>query len=154
MEEVLAAIRAELAAWDEAPLRPAPNERIEAVRVALRDAFGATLPPDYAAFLAQADGLSFNGLVLYGSWQSWALPEVRGSTPGYRFWQGLVEVNALWRDGPGLEACLVLGEGDMDLITVDLRGENPVVRDKVSNDVFESFATVEDALVAMLSRRI
>ena len=154
MEEVLAAIRAELAAWDEAPLRPASTERIEAARVALRDAFGATLPADYAAFLAQADGLSFNGLVLYGSWQSWAVPEVRGGAPGDGFWQGLVEVNALWREGPGLEACLVLGEGDMDLITVDLRGENPVVCDKVSNDVLAGFSTVEDALVAMLSRRL
>lgn len=133
---------------------PATTERIEAVQIALRDAFGATLPPDYAAFLARTDGLSFDGLVLYGSWQSWTAPEVRGNTSGATFWQGLVEANTLWREGPGLEACLVLGEGDMDLLTVDLHGQNPVLRDKVSTDVLERFAAVEDAIVALLSTRL
>ena len=117
------------------------------MRAELKAAFGATLPDDYAALLRRSDGVDFDGLVLYGSWQSEATPGRAG------FWQGLVAANKLWREGPGHERYLLLGETDIDLFTVDLDGSNPVLRDKVSSDVNETFPSVAAAIQRLLSTR-
>jgi hypothetical protein len=75
-------------------------------------------------------------------------------TPGPGgFWQGLVAVNKLWREGPGHDKWLVLGETDIDLLTVNLDGSEPVLRDKVSGDVNEAFPSVEAAIQRLLATR-
>ena len=89
------------------PVQPGADEAaIAAVRARLRSLFGATLPDAYADLLRREDGVDVDGLVLYGSWQS---PQERG--PG-GFWQGLVAANTLWREVPGREDYLVLGDSD------------------------------------------
>jgi hypothetical protein len=103
------------------------------VREWLRSLFGATLPDAYADLLRREDGVDVDGLVLYGSWQS---PDAR--EPG-GFWQGLVAANMLWREVPGREAYLVLGDSDLYLLTVDLDGGEPVLRDRVTAEPVESF---------------
>jgi hypothetical protein len=42
----------------------------------------------------------------------------------------------------------------MDLLTVDLDGRRPVLRDKVSSDVFEEFTTVNEAVERLLRSRL
>ena len=125
----------------------ADDARIAACRAALKDQFGATLPDDYAAMLRTSDGVDFDGLVLYGSWQT------EGKRGPADFWQGLVAANRLWREGPGHEAYLVLGETDIDLFTVALDGSDPVLRDKVSGDVNERFGSVREGLDRLLATR-
>ena len=126
---------------------PAEPARIAAAEMMLRRDFGAVLPADYAAFLRASDGVDFDGLVLYGSWQSDAARGPAG------FWQGLGEANRLWREGPGHSRYLVLGETDIDLLTVGLDGTDVVLRDKVSGDVNERFASVGEAIEQLLSTR-
>lgn len=121
--------------------------RIAACRSALKEQFGATLPDDYAAMLRTSDGVDFDGLVLYGSWQS---EDRRGPAD---FWQGMVAANRLWREGPGHEQYLVLGETDIDLFTVALDGGDAVLRDKVSGDVNERFGSVREGLDRLLATR-
>jgi hypothetical protein len=147
MDAVIVAARDAQAAVGEAVQAGADEARIAALRAELKAAFGATLPDDYAALLRRSDGVDFDGLVLYGSWQSEATPGPAG------FWQGLVAANKLWREGPGHERYLVLGETDIDLFTVDLDGSNPVLRDKVSSDVNETFPSVAAAIQRLLSTR-
>jgi hypothetical protein len=106
------------------------------------------LPTDYARLLSVVNGVDFNGVVLYGAGHTKASPGAGG------FWQGIAEANTLWREGPGHEAYLVLGESDMDLLTVDLDGRRPVLRDKVSSDVFEEFTTVNEAVERLLRSRL
>jgi hypothetical protein len=143
---ILAAREAQVAVGE--AVQPAANEaHIAALRATLRSEFGATLPDDYVALLRRSDGVDFDGLVLYGSWQS---PERRGAGG---FWQGLVATNRLWREGPGRENYLVLGETDIDLFTVDLNGTGPVLRDKISDDVNETFGSVAEAIERLLSTR-
>ena len=147
MDAVIVAARDAQVAVGEIVQPGADEARIAALRAALQREFGATLPDDYAALLRRSDGVDFDGLILYGSWQSEANPGPGG------FWQGLVAANKMWREGPGHEGYLVLGETDIDLFTVALDGSNPVLRDKVSSDVNETFPSVGAALQRLLATR-
>ncbi|MDP5277803.1 YrhA family protein [Sphingomonas sp. DG1-23] len=147
MDAVIMAARDAQVAIGETVQAGADEARIGVLRGALQREFGATLPEDYAALLRRSDGVDFDGLVLYGSAQSEANPGPGG------FWQGLVAANKLWREGPGHARYLVLGETDIDLFTVDLDGSNPVLRDKVSSDVNETFPSVDAALRRLLATR-
>jgi hypothetical protein len=130
------------------PVQPGADEAsIAVVRERLRSLFGATLPDAYADLLRREDGVDVDGLVLYGSRQS---PEARG--PG-GFWQGLVAANALWREAPGREDYLVLGDSDLYLLTVDLDGGTPVLRDRVTAEPVESFPDVATAIERLLAAR-
>jgi hypothetical protein len=132
----------------EEPVQPGADEAaIAAVRERLRSLFGATLPDAYADLLRREDGVDVDGLVLYGSWQS---PDARG--PG-GFWQGLVAANLLWRDVPGRESYLVLGDSDLYLLTVDLDGGAPLLRDRVTAEPVESFPDVATAIELLLAAR-
>jgi hypothetical protein len=126
----------------------ATEAQVAAVRADVLARFGATLPDDYAAFLLRSNGINFNGAYLYGATQT----EVKPGPGG--FWQGLVAANARWRQGVGHEAYLVLGETDMDLLTVDLDGTHPVLRDKVSSDVNDTFGSVAEAIETVLKQRL
>ena len=143
----IVAARAAQTALGEAVQTAAGEDQIEALRDALRREFGAALPEDYAEMLRRADGMDFDGLVLYGSWQSEANPGPGG------FWQGLIVANTMWREGLGRKGYLVLGETDIDLLTIALDGSNPVLRDKVSGDVNESFRSVGAAIQHLLATR-
>jgi hypothetical protein len=130
------------------PVQPGADEAaIAAVRERLRAQFGASLPDAYAEFLRREDGVDVDGLVLYGSRQS---PEAR--EPG-GFWQGLVAANEMWRDVPGREDYLVLGDSDLYLLTVDLDGGAPVLRDRVTAEPVESFPDVATAIERLLAAR-
>lgn len=147
MDAVIVAARDAQVAVGEVVQAGIDDGRIAALRGALQREFGATLPDDYAALLRRSDGVDFDGLVLYGSTQSQASPGPGG------FWQGLVTANKLWRQGPGHDGYLVLGETDIDLFTVSLDGTNPVLRDKVSGDINETFPSVGAAIERLLSTR-
>lgn len=133
--------------FDEPVQPPADEAAIAEVLVRVRERFGATLPDAYADLLRREDGLDVDGLVLYGSRQS---PEERG--PG-GFWQGLVATNELWREVPGREDYLVLGDSDLYLFTVDLDGGAPVLRDRVTAEPVERFPDVAAALERLLTGR-
>jgi hypothetical protein len=148
MEAVIEQVRSDQEKYGEASQGPATPDAVARAREAVQARFGATLPADFAAFLERANGVDYNGVVIYGANQSEAAPGPNG------FWQGVVAANAAWRDGPGHEEYLVLGETDMDLLTVDLSGADPVLRDKVSSDVNETFGSVADAIETVLKQRL
>jgi hypothetical protein len=145
---LIEALEAEQAAHGEARQGPASTVDIDRLRAALHAEFGAVLPQDYALFLRRANGLDYNGLVLYGATQN---ETARG--PG-DFWQGLCAANRLWRRGPGNEGLLILGETDLDLLTVTLAGAEPSLRDKVSGDLAQAFDSVMDLLENVISQRL
>jgi hypothetical protein len=145
---LIEALEADQAAHGEVPQGTASAGDIDRLRAGLHAAFGAVLPQDYALFLRRANGLDYNGLVLYGATQSQAAPGAGG------FWQGLCAANRLWREGPGHENLLILGETDLDLLTVTLEGVEPSLRDKVSGDLAQAFESVKDLLQAVISQRL
>lgn len=140
-------IRADHQAAGEAVQPPATPEQTAALVHEAQDRFAATVPQDYVDFLHKTNGVDFDGLVLYGAGQT---PEARG--PG-GFWQGLVAANAEWRRSGAHEGYLILGDTDMDLVTVDLAGERASLRDRVSGDVVETFDSVAAMLDSLMRRR-
>lgn len=148
MHVVIEQVHSDQAKYGEARQGPATAEQISKAREEVRVRFGAVLPDDFVAFLQRSNGVSYNGAVIYGASQSEAAPGPNG------FWQGIVAANAAWREGPGHSGYLVLGDTDLDLLTVDLTGERAVLRDKVSSDVNEQFNSVAEAIEAILRERL
>lgn len=97
----------------------------------------ANIPADFLDFLALSSGTDFNGLVLCGADQSPDAPGAGG------FWQGLVTANLVWREDGQHSCYIILGETGMDLLTVDLNGENATSRDRISDDEVERFPSVQ-----------
>ena len=114
-----------------------------AARAAAREGarrLGAVLPDAYAAFLAHADGLDWDGVVFYGS--------------GEGLLRGIEDANLAWREVPGAARLLVLGETDMDLLTIDASGGGAALRDRIGLEAVERFADVAGLLAAPLAARL
>lgn len=126
---------------------PASRESIERMRDAARRRFGASLPTAFVEIIAKMDGVDYDGVVIYGSEPSPEQPGPNG------FWQGLCVVNAMWRADEPLDY-LVIGDTDLDLLTVDLAGGGGALRDKVSRDVNETFDDADQMIIAVLRRRL
>lgn len=127
---------------------PATEARIEKLVANARKKLGAVIPADYLALLQHQDGVDYNGLVLYGSWQSEKKPGPAG------FWQGIIDANTVWRDNPDNAKLLVLGDNDMEMLVVDLDGTKPRSIDKVSGDTTKRYASVKAMLEAQLKARL
>ena len=147
-EEILADIAEAQAMAGEAMQHPASSDDLAALRAQLHRMFGARLPDAMAEVLGIANGVDFDGLVLYGAGRS---PEAPG--PGC-FWQGIAAANALWRAGGGHHDRLILGETGMDLLTVATDGGRPAIRDRVSDDVVDDPGSAARRLMDALSARL
>lgn len=127
---------------------PASEARIEKLIANAEKHLGAVVPADYLALLRHQDGVDYNGLVLYGSWQSEKKPGAAG------FWQGIVDANTVWRDNPDNAKLLVLGDNDMDMLVVNLDGTKPRSIDKISGDVTKRYTSINAMLEAQLKARL
>jgi hypothetical protein len=136
--EAVALVVADQRAAGEVVQEPAAAGEVAVVRDALAAGLGATLPSAYAEFLQHCDGLDHDGLVLYGTGAA----------------SGLVERNRVWREAPGRDHVLVLGDTDLDLFVVSLDGTRPRLLDKVGGDVTETFPDVGSALVRLLAAHL
>ncbi|MEM6265953.1 MAG: YrhA family protein [Pseudomonadota bacterium] len=127
---------------------PATQAQVDSLKASLRDEFDASLPADYERFLLRANGLDFNGLVLYGASQS-------NEEPGAgSFWQGLVAANHEWRSTGDHDEYLILGDTDMELLTVAPDATNAALRDRVSGDVLQTYPSVNAMLEDSLRQRL
>jgi len=148
MRSLIERLAADQRASGKAVQEPASTEEVAGARQDLEARLGARLPEGYVALLTQANGIAYNGLVLYGAGQD---PERR--SPG-EFWQGLLAANLLWREGPGHDGYLILGDTGLELLTVDLDGSGACLRDKISGEVNEAFDTIEAAIETCLRRHL
>ncbi|WP_299406698.1 YrhA family protein [uncultured Roseobacter sp.] len=133
MKDLLARVGAEQDKAYEPLQGAAAPDQIEALRLEAETRLSARLPDDFLTYLSLSNGTDFNGLILYGANKSPDAPGPAG------FWQGLVAANLAWREGGDHKDYVILGETGMDLLTVDLLGENAVGRDRVSGEVTERF---------------
>ena len=147
MEQVVDAIRTDQVRVGEVAQRPLSHEEIGNVDKTVQTKVGIGLPDEVKHFLTLVGGIDYNGAVIYGGAQS---PDQPG--PG-GFWQGILAANLLWRNGASLPF-LVIGETDMDILTVGVDGSNATLRDKVSHDVNERFHDVGTMITEVLRRRL
>ncbi len=147
LAEILDAVALDQRRAGEVVQAPASPEAVERTRDALRRTFGASLPTAMVEVATRMNGVDFDGVVIYGVGQTPETPGLNG------FWQGLCAVNALWRADEALDY-LVVGETDLDLLTVDLAGDDAGLRDKVSREVIETFESVGEMIAGVLRRRL
>jgi hypothetical protein len=147
MEQVIADVTADQLSVGEAVQPALSTEQVAQVSQEALAHLGMAIPPDLKKLLSRAGGIDYNGVVIYGGNQS---PDRPG--PG-GFWQGLITTNEMWQH-EGLRDWLVIGETDMDLLTVDPNGGASVLRDKVSHDINERFASPSQMIAEVLRRRL
>lgn len=94
---------------------PCTEAELKDLRQRVKSKLRCNLPDGYEAFLLKANGLDWNGLVVYAS--------SRLPIYGYsdRFIEGLVEANLDWRDVDDLKSHLVLADDGTALYTLNLK---------------------------------
>jgi hypothetical protein len=147
MDVLLKQVHTEQRNWGAYVRPPARPENLQALTEQVHRVLGAELPQGYLDFLAQSDGLDFDGLVIYDSASS---PEQR--TEG--FWQGFVYTNLAWRDDPTNRELLIFGDSDMDLFIQHINTGAFRRVDKIAHDRFEAFPSFEAMLEASLRTRM
>lgn len=139
LADLLMQLRERLADDGEDQPRRALASKIAAQRELLNE-LDHELPQDLTVLLSLADGIEWDGLVLYGT----------GSTDGV---MSLTDANLTWRDVEGLPHGLIIGETDMDVLIALHNGEG-LTADKVSGDVAERWPSVLTMLETVIEARL
>jgi hypothetical protein len=132
LKSLLERIHNEQVEWSEPIQPPIGAAALQGLSEQSRSEFGFDLPADYQALLQIADGVDYNGSMIYAS-QDRAYDE----DGGYLY--GFLEANRRFRD-TGLERHLVLiGESGDDYYAFDVRDQRYGIFDKVSLTPFDRF---------------
>jgi hypothetical protein len=102
---------------------------------------GASIPPEYEAFLRLADGFDGNGCHIYGSRQR---PHPRYPD---RFYEGFVEANETWRGDDANRDYLYFGDGDLSRYRYHIASRQYQVADRQGDTVLKVVPSF-DALIA------
>ncbi len=97
------------------------------------------LPPDYVALLKQTDGLSWNGIELYGSRAN------DRETRGYTL-PGLMEANMEFSNAAPMRGKLVLGRAAEELFIYDSMDQRYHIVNRMDFTVSCSFSTFSEAV--------
>ncbi len=144
MAKYLEVIRKTLARFDEELLPPANDAQIKRMVTRSLKELGASPPDGYCDFLRKADGLDFNGMMIYASSQ---LPDTEPDLPGF------IEINLerFRGDLTGFERTLVFGEDSQQFYALDL--DSGVYRVETwPGTLIKEFQTIQELLdYAMMS---
>ena len=119
---------------------PATEGDLTRLAERMREELGTPPPPYLLHVLRRTDGLSFNGLLLYGTERRRPAPPRRGTI------EGVVEGNLDWRDldPEDYGGLLVLGEENGAQLVQDLKTGWFQLFDPVGFSAFEEFETFEE----------
>ncbi|GEM_PF-1477546 len=120
------------------------NSLRERVKAELQD----DLPSEYEEFLAQTNGLDFDGLVFYGS--------EPGPIAGYddRMLDGIIEANRNHRENGSMKKMLVLGESEDLLYVFDSKDHAFHAVDSCSLKKCEHYTSFKEMLAGALVSRV
>jgi hypothetical protein len=138
IDELLAAISADLREFGQTLRPPASPEAIERVRRIARDKLQTDLPEGYLTFLGRADGFNFNGYTIFAATEQ--------EEPNRA---GFVEVNEILSVGD--ERYVFYGSSSIDLYAQDRTSMAWVILDRPSLSVEGTFPSF-DALLAKVLR--
>ena len=138
--ELSSSLQADAAEFGDELQLPASEADANRIRTEARRELGAGLPEAYVSLLRYADGLDYDGNVIFAS--------RRGPLAGHpdRTIEGVVEANLDWRDlnPEDYSGLLVLGEANGTQLVQDLVTGRFQVLDPVGFTVFEEFETFEE----------
>ena len=123
---------------------PATEDRILELKDKTASEFQTALPDSYIEFLKLHDGLTYNGLSIYGS----------KSEPN-KYIIGLIEENkGLRTDDDRFEDMLIFAEDDMSYYIYRISAAEFQIIDQVPLDVMESCLTFGDLLTEAIEARL
>ncbi|HYR91867.1 MAG TPA: YrhA family protein [Terriglobia bacterium] len=106
----------------------------------------AELPEEYKDFLRLADGLDWNGLVIYASER---IPIA--SNPD-QFIRGFVEMNWTYREDDRFRSLVVFGSDGMDIYTYNQLAGTYEIYDEVPHELIETLPSFGDMMTRALTR--
>jgi len=133
-------LKAVAAGWGEVLEPPATPSEIKVFVEKVRSLYSVELPIEYLQFLKIANGLEFNGLIIYGTKNSELDP---GGSP-----LDLIEMNEVMRDSlrANILDVIVAGEDSTGVIVFDNTAKKFQYRDRVGIDRIESYSSFEEML--------
>ena len=113
-----------------------------------REELGVEIPPGYARFLRQHNGLNWNGFFIYAS----KTVLIVGYTD--RFIEGFIDANLDFRGGGWENELILFGDSNLDVYVYDPSKKKYSARDRVSLDEAESYASFEEMITEVLRRHL
>ena len=113
--------------------------KVQQASVGLVKAGVPPVPADYVRFLAQTNGLSWNGMTLF------ALENIERDKGAF-FHPGIVQNIPFCRNNPVMKRRLLLGTGWEELLVYDAGLKQYLLLDRYSYETVSSFETVADFL--------
>lgn len=122
--------------------------RMNSLRDRVKAELEADLPTEYEEFLANTNGLDFDGLVFYGS--------EPGPIAGYddRMLDGVIEANQCYRENGSMKKMLVLGESEDLLYVFDSQRSTYHAVDSTSLKKCEHYTSFKEMLAGALVSRM
>lgn len=144
-QTLLAAVRAEQQRFDQPQRPPLSQAALQAFKSRVANTLSYELPQAYCDILTVADGVDWNGTILYASETQLRENEELDS-------QGLLEANIQLRlTYTGDKDFIYFAESGMDAYRHNLLTDQFEVADRVvAESVFETFSTAEELLTYML----
>jgi hypothetical protein len=142
--DLLKQIESEMRRFGMALQPPCSSAQLETLRRKAVQHLGNTIPDAYIAFLIDANGLDWNGLVVYAT--------ERTPIVGYpdRFIEGFVEGNLSYRDYHPLKDYLIFAEDGVVLFTYRLSASEYQIVTTVGLSLLESFKTFDELMANAL----
>jgi len=122
---------------------PCSATQLERLARRVRVEFDTAPPPEYMDFLAQTDGLDWNGVVVYASEPSPIVGRPDRSIAG------IVEMNLAFRDDPRFHDLLVLGSDGMDIYAYRMSSGEYQAFDEVPHQLVLAHPSFEDMMMRM-----
>ncbi len=124
---------------------PCSAERLKILQRRAKQELGCDIPDQYCRFLTKANGLDWNGLVVYAS--------ERMPIEGYsdRFIEGFVEGNLDYRDHEPMRDYMVFADDGVALFTCRISNWKYEVITRVGLSLLESFNSFDELLASALS---
>jgi hypothetical protein len=144
-DTLLNTIEERMHSYGESLQAPCPTECLKNLRLRAKLELGCDIPDQYGSFLTKANGLDWNGVVVYAC--------ERTPIVGYsdRFIDGFVEANLDFRDHEPMKDYLVFADDGVALFTYHITESKYEVITRVGLSLLESFNAFDDLLTNTLS---
>lgn len=110
-----------------------------------RKELGVEIPPGYADFLRQHDGLNWNGLFVYAS------KTVSATSPGKGVLiEGFMDANLDFRSNGWESEWMLFGDSSLDLYVFNPAQNKYMICDRTSLDETESYTSFEEMIAEAL----
>ena len=144
-DRLLEAIKGRKHSYGEDLQPPCSHEDLKSLRIRAKSELDFDIIDGYARFLKKANGLDWNGLVVYAS--------KRAPIVGYsdRFIDGFVEANLAFRDFEPMKDYLVFADDGVVLFTLHAATNKYEVITRVGLSVLKSYSSFDELLTDAFS---